>query len=127
MIKKALLVAVLLAAVAVVGARLAVAGEGCAGAGESLAAAPAETAVAAAVPVVSVNNTVCPVEGTLISKPGEYTVEYESVIYNLCCENCKAEFLKDPAKYIAKVNEEMAKADAAAAQVAATMETEAKM
>ncbi len=126
MIKKALLVVVLLAAVAVVGARLAVAGEGCADAGESMAAAAAAPAEVK-VPVVSVNNTVCPVEGTLISKPGEYTVEYESVIYNLCCENCKAEFLKDPAKYIAKVNEEKAKADAAAVKVAATMEAEAKM
>jgi YHS domain-containing protein len=51
---------------------------------------------------------VCPVMGEPITNPGEYTVEYDGKVYNLCCAACKEQFLKDPAKYIAKVKEEIA-------------------
>ena len=57
---------------------------------------------------VSVGNKVCPVTGLKIEKLGENTVEYQGKVYNLCCPDCKDGFLKNPDKYIAKVNEELA-------------------
>lgn len=69
-----------------------------------------EAPVAAA---VNVGNTVCPVTDAKIEKPGENTVEYQGKIYNLCCPMCKDTFLADPAKYVAKVDAEMAKTAAA--------------
>lgn len=58
-------------------------------------------------PVV-VGNTICPVEGTKIEKMGENIVEFEGKVYNLCSAACKDEFSKDPKKYVAKVEEELA-------------------
>ena len=84
-------------------------------------AAPAMTTTPAAPAMtapVNVGNTVCPVSGNKIDEPGKYTVEYQGKVYNLCSAACKDEFMKDPDKYVAKVNEEMAKEQAAAAQAA---------
>ncbi|MFH0877876.1 MAG: hypothetical protein V1863_06625 [Candidatus Omnitrophota bacterium] len=58
---------------------------------------------------VNVGNKVCPVTDMAIAEGdmGKYTVEYEGKIYNLSGAECKEEFLKDPAKYISKINEEL--------------------
>ena len=73
------------------------------------AVAPATEATTMATPAVTapvnVGNKVCPVTGEKVS--GADTVEYEGKVYNLCCPMCKDEFLKNPEKYIAKVNEEL--------------------
>lgn len=63
-----------------------------------------------AAPVV-VGNKVCPVTGMAIADAdmGKNTVEYEGKVYNLCSTGCKDEFSKDPKKYVAKVEEQMAK------------------
>jgi len=72
----------------------------------------------AAAPAVAVNvgNKICPVTGMTIAKEGEYTVEYEGKVYNLCSSACKDEFLKDPKTYVAKVDEELAKEKVAATE-----------
>ena len=73
-----------------------------------------ETVATPATPTVAtpvdVGNKVCPVTGMTIPELGKYTVEYEGKVYNLCSETCKEKFLLDPTTYIAKVNEELAKA-----------------
>lgn len=56
---------------------------------------------------VSVGNKICPVTGEKIEELGKYTVEYKGKVYNLCCPSCQNDFLRDPDKYIAKVNEEL--------------------
>ena len=72
------------------------------------------TAVATTTPAVTtpeiVGNKVCPVSGMTIPAAdlGKNTVEYKGKVYNLCSAGCKDEFLKDPEKYVAKVNDEMA-------------------
>ena len=75
--------------------------------------APAAAAMTATTPATPemVGNKVCPVTGMAIPAAdlGKYTVEYKGKVYNLCTAGCKDEFLKDPEKYMAKVNEEMAK------------------
>ncbi len=74
-------------------------------------AAPAAPAAAPAAAPVVVGNKVCPVTGMTIADAdlGKNTVEYEGKVYNLCTAGCKDEFVKDPKKYVAKVEEEMAK------------------
>lgn len=74
--------------------------------GAVCAAKPAEVDVQTAVQV-NVGNKVCPVSGEAIADPGKDTVEYDGKVYNLCCPMCKEEFLKNPEKYVAKVDEEM--------------------
>jgi YHS domain-containing protein len=76
---------------------------------EAPATTAAMTAVTPAVPEV-VGNKVCPVSGMTIAAAdlGKNTVEYKGKVYNLCSTACKDEFTKDPEKYVAKVNEEMA-------------------
>lgn len=58
---------------------------------------------------VNVGNKICPVSGEEIGGDmGEgVEVEYKGKIYNLCCAMCKKDFLKDPEKYIKKVETEM--------------------
>ena len=72
------------------------------------ATSPATQVESTAQAPVSVGNKVCPVTGLKIEKLGENTVEYQGKVYNLCCPDCKDGFLKNPDKYIAKVNEELA-------------------
>jgi YHS domain-containing protein len=72
--------------------------------------APAVTP-AVATPV-NVGNKFCPVTGEKVS--GNDTVEYQGKVYNLCCPMCKDTFSADPAKYMAKVEEELARAGEAA-------------
>ena len=74
--------------------------------------APSSAAVTASTPAVpeKVGNKICPVSGMTIADAdlGKITVEYKGKVYNLCSAGCKDEFLKDPEKYVAKANEEMA-------------------
>lgn len=67
--------------------------------------------VEAVAPVAAVNvgNKVCPVTGEKIAALGKDTVEYQGKVYNLCCPACKEQFLADPAKYTAVVEEELKK------------------
>ncbi|MGE0269405.1 MAG: hypothetical protein AB7S78_13225 [Candidatus Omnitrophota bacterium] len=80
-------------------------------AGILLAVSPARAqADEAAVPsqAVEAGNKICPVSGEEIGSMGEgIKVEYNGVIYNLCCPGCESPFLKDPEKYIKIVEEEM--------------------
>jgi len=72
------------------------------------------TAVTTTTPAVAtpeiVGNKICPVSGAAIPTAdlGKNTVEYKGKVYNLCSAGCKDEFMKDPEKYVAKVNDEMA-------------------
>ena len=58
---------------------------------------------ASAVVPVKVNNTICPVMGEKVDMKNPVTIEHDGKIYNLCCPMCTAEFKKEPAKYIAKI------------------------
>ncbi|HAJ57059.1 MAG TPA: hypothetical protein DCL35_04740 [Candidatus Omnitrophica bacterium] len=102
MLKRSSLIAVVLIALFAV-AGLAMAQE------EAVTETGAMPAVEEAVTgVVNVGNKVCPVTGLKIKNLGEYTVEHEGEVYNLCCPECKEQFLADPAKYIAIVDKELA-------------------
>lgn len=67
-----------------------------------------ESMVSEAPAVVNVGNKVCPVTGLKIGNPGEYTVEKDGKVYNLCCPDCKEKFLAEPSKYTAIVDAELA-------------------
>jgi len=46
----------------------------------------------------------CPVSGDKLGEMGApYVFVYQGQEIKLCCPNCKADFYKDPAKYIAKI------------------------
>ena len=46
----------------------------------------------------------CPVSGEKLGGMGDpYVLKYEGQEVKLCCENCKADFLKDPKKYLSKM------------------------
>lgn len=47
------------------------------------------------------NNVTCPVMDGKVS--GKNHVVYNNVQYELCCKSCEKTFLKDPAKYLAKL------------------------
>jgi YHS domain-containing protein len=50
--------------------------------------------------------TTCPVSGDKLGEMGKaYVFEYKGQEVKLCCKNCKADFDKDPAKYIKKIRE----------------------
>ncbi len=66
----------------------------------------------AAEKTVAAGNRFCPVSGDPVS--GTNFVEYQGKTYGLCCPACKAAFLADPAKAIAKMRIQ----EAAAAVVA---------
>lgn len=53
---------------------------------------------------VDVKNKFCPVSGDPVSA-GSYVI-YEGKRYNMCCDACKDAFLKDPQKYIKKMEEQ---------------------
>ena len=47
----------------------------------------------------------CPVSGKKLGEMGEPTnLIYKNRLVRFCCPDCKAEFLKDPSKYIAKID-----------------------
>ncbi len=58
--------------------------------------------VFAADKTVEVGNRFCPISGDPVS--GTNFVEYQGKKYGLCCPACKAAFLADPVKAIAKMN-----------------------
>ncbi len=71
----------------------------------------------APVAAVTMGNKFCPVTNEKIAELGKDTVEYEGKVYNLCCPACKEQFLADPAKYTAAVEEALKKeAEAAPAE-----------
>ncbi len=46
----------------------------------------------------------CPVSGEKLGSMGDpYVLEYEGKQIKLCCDGCKDDFLKEPAKYLAKI------------------------
>ncbi len=46
----------------------------------------------------------CPVTGEKLGSMGDpYVFTYEGKQIKFCCEGCKDDFLKDPAKYLAKI------------------------
>ncbi len=47
-------------------------------------------------------NSKCPISGKELNP--DQTVTYQEQVIGFCCGNCKAEFEKDPAKFIAKVD-----------------------
>jgi YHS domain-containing protein len=48
--------------------------------------------------------TTCPVSGDKLGEMGKpYIFVYKGQEIKLCCPNCKKDFDKDPAKYIAKI------------------------
>ena len=74
-----------------------------AGCRESAPPAPAEEGAAAVEEPIA--QKICPVMGVEID-PVVYT-DYEGRRIYFCCQVCKAAFEKDPAKYVAKVDEEL--------------------
>jgi YHS domain-containing protein len=48
--------------------------------------------------------TICPITGKEIDK--KFYTDYEGKRVYFCCENCPAEFKKDPAKYVKKLTDE---------------------
>ena len=67
--------------------------------------APAATNPA---PVAKVGNTKCPVSGEEMMGKGCQVV-FEGKEYNLCCKDCKADWDKDPAKYVKILEKDPAK------------------
>ena len=48
--------------------------------------------------------TTCPVSGDKLGEMGKpYVFVYQGQEIKLCCANCKKDFDKDPAKYVAKI------------------------
>ena len=76
-----------------------------------------DTAVAAAASVaapVEVGNKICPVSGEKIVKKtdmgGPVKIEHNGKMYGLCCPMCIKDFKKDPDKYAAIADKEVANA-----------------
>ena len=65
-----------------------------------------DSPAAVEVQVIDVGNKVCPVGGDKVS--GKDFVEHEGKRYGLCCSMCMKDFLKDPAKFIAKMEQQEA-------------------
>jgi len=63
---------------------------------------------------IEVNNKLCPVSHEEVGKDGmtPHKVSYNGKTYRLCCAMCEKDFKKDPAKYAAIMDAEVA-ADAA--------------
>jgi len=51
--------------------------------------------------VIDVGNKICPLMNGKVD--GKTFVVYEGKRYSFCCPGCEIEFMKDPAKYIAKI------------------------
>lgn len=50
--------------------------------------------------------TTCVVSGEKLGDMGEpYVFQYEGREVRFCCKNCKKDFLKDPAKYLKKLDD----------------------
>ncbi|OGX11806.1 MAG: hypothetical protein A2351_07200 [Omnitrophica bacterium RIFOXYB12_FULL_50_7] len=64
-------------------------------------ASPAFAAKKADAGIVNVGNKMCPVTGDPVS--GKDFVVYKGKRYDLCCPMCKKSFLKNPGKYIARM------------------------
>lgn len=57
---------------------------------------------------VDLGNTVCPVSGDKVGD-SKLMVAYEGKVYHFCCDECPAQFKKDPAKYAKLVAADPAK------------------
>ena len=62
------------------------------------------TAVAKEVKEGKAFNVVCPVSTEDIDDP--VLVEYKGKTYGVCCKTCLKKFIKDPEKYISRLNED---------------------
>lgn len=99
---------VMFTAVAWAGASFACGNCGCpmAKAGQANAAVAAPEVAAAAAPAASApenaGNKVCPFMGVAVDPANAVHVEYKGKVYNLCCNSCKAAFLKDPEAAVKK-------------------------
>jgi YHS domain-containing protein len=70
----------------------------------STAKADALTNSTAATPPKPDLLTTCPVSGDKLGEMGPpHVFVYQGQEIKLCCPNCKADFDKDPAKYVAKI------------------------
>lgn len=59
---------------------------------------------------VEVGNSICPVSGEKVGQKGKLVqVEYKGKFYNLCCNLCKKDFLKNPEKYTGIADTQAAK------------------
>ena len=78
---------------------IAVALAGCAAPADKPAAPPSTAAAVSPVPV----NTYCIMDPNDLIDP-TITCVYNGKTYGFCCPDCRKEFLKDPAKYLAASN-----------------------
>lgn len=50
--------------------------------------------------IVKVGNKICPVSGEKVGEMGDVVqAKYNGKLYNLCCQMCKKDFIKNPEKY----------------------------
>ncbi len=59
---------------------------------------------------IEVNNKICPVSHEEVGSGGmtPHKITHDGKIYNLCCAMCAKDFMKDPAKYVAIIDAEVA-------------------
>ncbi len=80
---------------------------------ETVGQAPAAQTSADAQAPVEVGNKICPVSGEEIQKAqmgGPVKIEHNGKMYGLCCAMCIKNFKKDPDKYAAIADKEVADA-----------------
>jgi YHS domain-containing protein len=64
--------------------------------------------VAEVMAVINVGNKICPLTNEKVGTMGDaMPIEHEGKIYNLCCAMCAKDFKKDPARFIAIIEEEL--------------------
>ena len=78
----------------------------CAGCGREESPAPSASTPSAMPETAVVAQKLCPVMGGAIDT--NVYVEHEGRRVYFCCEGCKAEFAKDPAKYLKILDEQIA-------------------
>ena len=68
-------------------------------------------------PLIPDKMTTCPVSGDKLGEMGKpFLMEYKGREVKLCCPDCKADFTKDPAKYMKKIEAADKAADKAPAK-----------
>ena len=83
------------------------------GTGASLVSAQNEPTKQAQPAAVEVGNTICPVSKEKVGEMGDIVqYEYNGKIYNLCCDACKKDFVKDPQKFAKIAEDEVAASQA---------------
>jgi YHS domain-containing protein len=72
---------------------------------QAAAVSDAKVAAAARPVLVNAGNTICPIMGSTVSPDSPHKVEYKGKIYNLCCDGCQAQFLKNPKAALKKLRQ----------------------